>query len=309
MRLLCSTEFALALFGALTLLAIPGTFGAQRWLYRSPLYVALLALLGASTLACTLRRRRSLAPAVVVVHTGVLVILLGALLGTRGFVATVNVYEGVGVDRFYRADLGRDVPLGFLLTVGKIHRESYPVPVQVGVLKGGEKMALQTLHTSGSFSLDRYRVRVNELDVAEQRLHLTVLDGNRVVGNIDTADDGTLPPAFPYAFRLVAYKNPVVKRFWADLHLSREGREVAAGDAEVNNPFDWEGLSFFTTQIDSDREGRPYAGIQIVRDPGRPVVFAGMALIAIGTIAAWFRRRRGPAAQTSRGSWGKTRSP
>lgn len=289
-RFLSSTELALALFGALGLLAIPGTLGTQRWLYGSPLYTGLLALLGVSTLVCTQRRRRSLSPAVMVVHAGVLVVLAGGLLGMRGFVATVNVYEGESVDRFYRADLDRDVPLGFSLTVGKIRSETYPAPVKVGVLKGGEKAALQTLVVGGSFPLHRYLVRVDGLDVGRRLLRLTVLHNGRVVGTTDTLDSGSLPAGFPYAFRLVAYRDPAVKRFWTDLRLSRDGREVAAGSAEVNAPFVWEGLTFCTTQIDRDRDGRPYAGIQVVRDPGRVTVFCGFGIVALGVLLSFLRR-------------------
>jgi cytochrome c biogenesis protein ResB len=92
---------------------------------------------------------------------------------------------------------------------------------------------------------------------------------------------------------LVGYKTPRLKRQWVDLMLTDSSGLVSEGTAEVNGPFQWGGLYFFNTQVELDPKGVPYAGIQIVRDPGRWLVFSGMTMVALGALMATFRRRYG----------------
>ena len=99
-----------------------------------------------------------------------------------------------------------------------------------------------------------------------------------------------LPPSFPLDFKLVAFKNPYLKRLWVDLLLSNKTKTLAEGTSEVNNPFRWNGLYFYNTQVDHDAAGRSFAGIQIVNDPGRPYVFLGFAITSVGAVMCFFRR-------------------
>jgi hypothetical protein len=176
------------------------------------------------------------------------------------------------------------------LKVKKINKAYYPVSVQVGVLKGAEKFGLFTLKTGESFNLGEYTVLVGNLDPAAKNLMLTVSDQRGPIGFADTSGAGQLPAAFPYEFRLVAFKNPVLKRMWVDLQLSRDSRILAEGSSEVNSPFHWDGLDFFHVQSMRDPAGRSYAGIQIVRDPGRPLVFTGLATVVLGALLIFARR-------------------
>jgi len=88
----------------------------------------------------------------------------------------------------------------------------------------------------------------------------------------------------------VAFKNTVIKRFWVDLDFLENGHIVKSGTTEINAPLHWNGLDFFNTLISLDQDKRPYAGIQIVKDPGKYVVYTGMIILSIGTILAWYRR-------------------
>lgn len=292
-RLITSTELAIVLFLAICLLAIPGTFSESRKFYSSPLFVVLLGLVGVSTFVCTVKRVKTLPFPVLVIHGGFILTLAGAVVSTFGFVATVNIYEGTSVREAYRWDMEADAPLGMELTVKKTSAEYYPVPVQVGVLKGGEKFGLFTLKTGESFRLGEHTVVPGNLDTSSRNLHLTVYDQGRLIGYADTSGERHLPAGFPYDFRLVAFKNPVMKRMWVDLQVSRDSRIVAEGTSEVNSPFHWEGLDFFHVQTKRDAAGRPFAGIQIVRDPGRPLVFSGFAILVLGVLLTFARRMYG----------------
>jgi len=75
--------------------------------------------------------------------------------------------------------------------------------------------------------------------------------------------------------------------------LSKGAEILAEGSSEVNKPLKWEGLSFYHTRADVDQYGMPFAGIQITRDPGRPFVFFGFAIMGFGAAAYIMRRLYG----------------
>lgn len=284
------TELALLLFGVIALLTIPGTFGIGRSWYSSPLFKVLLGLLMLNLLVCTVQRWKRLKWQVVLLHAGVLVVLCGAFLTSLGYVATVNVYEGGKTELAYRWDLQKDAPLGFDLAVVKINRDYLPIPVRVGVLRGNEKVDLFTLKTGESFNIGGYQVRADSLDLRTETLFLTISQGDRTVGTASTSGEAALPGGFPYSFKLVAFKNPVLRRTWVDLKLQQEANTLSEGSTEINHPFQWRGLYFYSTLIDKTPSGEPYAGIQIVSDPGRSVVFAGFVLAGLGALALLIRR-------------------
>ena len=287
---LASTECAVVLFLAIALLAIPGTFTESRAIYSSPLFLSLLGCFGLNLVLCTVKRLKTLSRPVLIMHSGVILTLAGCIATSFGYVATVNVYEGDRTDLVYRWDKKQDVPLGAELVVKKVNREYYPIPVKVGVLRGEEKEGLFVLKTGESFDLKNYRVKVESLEFPAENLKLSVFDQGRLIGTCDTASASALPPGFPYVFKLVAYQNPSLKRLWVDLALARNSEMLAEGTSEVNSPFQWNGLYFYNTLVDRDAAGTVYAGIQIVRDPGRPYVFAGFAIMGLGAVLSFIRR-------------------
>lgn len=292
-RRLSAPELTLLLIGLLIAVIIPGTFGESRTLYRHPLFIALVAVFAVHLLSCTISRWRTLARSTVTIHTGVLTCLVAGLFSSFGYVATVNIYEGGSADAAYRWDLEQDAPLDVRVTLRRINREYYPVPLRVGILKNGGKYALIETRNGAVFEIDDLSVQVLLLDVAHESLELKVSRQGKVVGTCDSNGNGDLPTGFPYQFKLVGFQNPVLKRIWLDLSLASNGRTMATGSAEVNHPLSWRGLTFHHVQVDQDKAGAPYAGLQIVRDPGRPLAFTGFTIIAIGALGAMIRRLHG----------------
>lgn len=285
-------ELAVVLFLAVAVLAIPGTFTESRALYAHPAFVGLLGGLALNLVLCTVRRFRSLSVPVLILHLGVVLVCGGVIARAFGHVATVNVYEGTSVNMVYRWDLEKDVPLGADLTIRRINRDYYPIPVKVGVLKGDVKDSLHTLKTGDSFAVGPYRVTAESLAFPAEVLTLSVFRDGRLIGTCDTGGGRSLPPDFPYSFKLVAFQDPVLKRLWVDLALSRDSLPIAEGTAEINAPFIWNGLYFYNTQVGTDAMGMSFAGIQVVRDPGRPCVFTGFAIMGLGAVLAGVRRFR-----------------
>jgi hypothetical protein len=290
-KFFASTELAVALFLVISLVAIPGTISNNRSIYSSPFFIALLGLFGLNLLLCTQKRFKSISLPVLILHGGVIVTLLGCIVASFGYVATVNLYEGTGVNQVYRWDRKIDVPLGFDMMLKKINWEFHPMPIRIGVLKGQNKEKLFELKTGQAFDFDGYRIEVGPVTFNSENLKLSVFKNGRVIGTFNTLTGlNDLPAAFPYSFKLVAFKTPILKRQWVDLQLEDATGVLAKGTSEVNGPFQWSGLYFFNTQVEMDQKGVPYAGIQVVRDPGRWLVFSGMIIVAIGAFLATFRR-------------------
>jgi len=290
-KFLASTELAVALFLVISLVAIPGTISNNREMYSSPFFTSLLALFGVNLILCTQRRFASISKPVLVLHGGVIITLLGCILASFGYVATVNLYEGTRVDHAYRWDRKVDGPLGFEMQLKKINWEFHPMPVKIGVLKGQEKVGLFELKTGQFFDFNGYRISVGPVAFGTENLKLSVSEKGRFIGSYNTLSGlSDLPADFPHSFRLVAFKTPRLKRQWVDLMLADASGVATEGTAEVNGPLQWGGLYFFNTQVDRDRDGVSYAGIQIVKDPGRWLVFSGMVIVAIGAVLATLRR-------------------
>ncbi len=294
-RFLASKRFAVILFLLISLSLVPGTLAKEdfhlSWLSR-----ILFGCMVLNLLLCTMQRLRTLPGPVLMLHAGTMVVVTGAVISSFGYIATVNIYEGTAVDSVYRWDKRKDVPLGYELGVRQIHQEYYPVAVRVGVLRGAEKIGLFELKTGGSFPLGAYSVHADALDLSSKTLKLSIYQGGRLIASAETESAAGLPQDFPYTFRLVAYKNPAVKRVWVDLELARGPEMIAAGTSEVNAPFHWDGLDYYCPAVDRDPYSAAYAGIQIVKDPGRPVVFAGFAVICSGCLFWVYRKFSGRSA-------------
>jgi hypothetical protein len=282
-RRLASKQAALILFSLLGLSLVPGTFAETDFHVSVPSRI-IIGCIGVNLLLCTARRLKNLPLPVLVMHVGALLIIAGATVSAFGFVATVNIYEGATTDTAYRWDLEEDRRMDVAITVKGIKTEFYPVPVRVGVLKGRDKVGLFELKTGGSFTIDGYRIKAEALMMPLSILKLSVFQGDRQLGTADTEGAGELPQDFPYAFRLVAFGNPVYKQVAVELALTQGPQVVAEGIVEANSPLVWNGLYYYHTQLEWDKYGKAYAGIQIVKDPGKPFVYMGFAVLAMGSV-------------------------
>lgn len=291
-RFLASKGFAVVLFLLLCVVLIPGTLAETREISLGLTGSIIVGLMALNLALCTLQRLKSLSKPVLVMHIGTLLVIGGAVAGSKGFVATVNIYEGSTVDTVYRWDLKKDMPLGVDLTVKQISLEYYPAPVKVGVLREGKKVGLFTMKTGEDFQLKQYKVRVDALELPAENLRMSIFSGDRLIGSADTEGWKDLPPDFPYEFVLVAFRKPSLKQAGVDLVISKKSQIIAEGKSEVNSPLTWESLSFYNTSYDVDDHGLRYAGIQITNDPGRPFVYAGFAVMGLGSAMYFLGRLR-----------------
>ncbi|MBI4826978.1 MAG: ResB-like family cytochrome C biogenesis protein [Nitrospirae bacterium] len=287
---LSSKELTIILFTVICPILAVASFSESIFPFVWYMIKALLALIILNLFFCTLQRIKTLSRPVLIIHLGVIIVFIGGGISSFGYVATVNIYEGSTVDKVYRWDVKQDVSPGIEITVTKLHEEYYPAPLKVGVLRGGDKFGLFTLTIGESFRAGNYRIQADTLDVTSQKLRLSVFNADSYIGYADTTGVMELPADFPFDFKLVAYMNPVIKKTWVDLVLSRNGEVVAEGSTGVNSPFTWQGLKFFHTATNRDPDRNPFVGIQITRDPGIPIVYAGFCIVFIGGTAYLLRR-------------------
>ncbi|OGW32197.1 MAG: ResB-like family cytochrome C biogenesis protein, partial [Nitrospirae bacterium GWC2_42_7] len=289
-QILISKQLAAALFAAVCIFSIPGTFTEERYLYSGIIISVIFGLMGLNLLFCTLERARVLSKPVILMHIGGLVVLVSGVISSFGFLATVNIYEGNMTDKAYRWDIKQDVPLGVDLAVKKINTEYYPVPVKVGVKRGEEKVGLFELKTGESFSIGDYSIKAENIELPSESLSLSIFQQNNFIGSANTSGTVDLPDNFPYRFVLVAFQDPRLKRVWVDLSISDGNNVIAEGSSEVNSPFKWNGLNFYHTEINSDKYGFKYAGMQVTRDPGKPYVFFGFSIMGIGCLMYFLKK-------------------
>jgi len=276
-----TTLALLILLAAVLVLFVAGTVGV------GPV-AALLAALALILTSCTVRRFRGLRRPTLLVHLGVLVILAGGGLTSRGFVATKNIYVGTETATFFRWDLEREADLGFAIRVEEVVPRYYPTQVRIGVLHEGRKDRLLEVATDRPVAVADFFVTARDLDPIKKTVTFVVSDAHGTLLARLAPDE----PFGSHAFRLVAFQPPKLRQITARLRLIREEKPVAEGEVAINHPFTWQGYQISLTNFAHDDAGRPYIGLQVSRDPGRPVVYGGFVILIAGALLGLVPRRR-----------------
>ncbi|HRU40224.1 MAG TPA: cytochrome c biogenesis protein ResB, partial [Candidatus Goldiibacteriota bacterium] len=142
MSFLSSMKLSVGLFIVISAASLAGTLmpqeTANRAIYGSLWFIALLAALMVNTLACVMRRKISLKNAgSVLMHLGVPVIMAGAIIGiTAGFYGEVTLYEGQSTDKIIGAK--KEEALLFTLRLDRFEIEKYPVKARHFITSHGE---------------------------------------------------------------------------------------------------------------------------------------------------------------------------
>lgn len=230
-----------------------------------------------------------------VTHLSILLVIAGALVGSAGFVSTVNVYVGGYTDVAYNWSTGRDEPLGFRLNVENFNLKYYPVETTLSVrrISTGEKLGVLNTREGGVVDIPGTNLSASptSVDMARREALLKLYDNGRLIGLYDTglkSGGPAAPPAFDYALFLDAAGPRELMSVAGTVSLARDGTPVKKGLVAVNNPLRFEGISIYQTSFGKDPEGREYTGFQIVRDPGLPLVWSGFALLLVGLFLSFY---------------------
>ncbi|MBN1673293.1 MAG: cytochrome c biogenesis protein ResB [Kiritimatiellae bacterium] len=261
--------------------AIPLADGAHTVVFRTPMFVLVLATLGVTLVLCGARHLSLRRADFALAHLGVVVILAGAFVGfvagrKRTFavpvVAEHTIREIPALD-----DRQTPIRLDFGITVARFDVAFYeptynlytPVPAPGDRGRAADyvfvkKLALGRdgrLMVDERVALDRARLADAGGELREQ----IVLDDGRVL------QIGRTP-----------------KHFAAALRLSRNDQLVREAMLEVNRPVSFAGWRFYL--MDYDHQHRRYVVLSARRDPGRLLVIAGIWAVMSGTAVMCWRR-------------------
>ena len=106
----------------------------------------------------------------------------------------------------------------------------------------------------------------------------------------DTQSSGPSPLQMVYESRGVAIQKTMpdgpIKSFKSTLELVEGQAVVGHRVVEVNSPFSYEGYTFY--QSGYNPEDLSYTSLQVVKDPGVPVVYAGFSLMIVGLFIVFY---------------------
>ena len=77
-----------------------------------------------------------------------------------------------------------------------------------------------------------------------------------------------------------------IKHFTSKLRIVENGQTVAEKTIRVNDPLKHRGYAIY--QSSYDPEAGEFSGLQIVKDPGIPVVYSGFGALCFGVIFIFY---------------------
>ena len=259
--------------------AIPVHQGAQAAVFTTPVFIVLLVLLGASVIACCIRRGFSLRHlGFHMAHAGVVCILAGAAVGFiagRAADVTVPVVAGHAISRLLCRD-GTAIPLDFSIGATRFVAESYDPDYHLFRPAGGtddpgfEFAGTVRAGGDGSFAVSPgSRVRAAELRTGSNEwVQQHVLDNGW------------------FLQKAVA----IPRHFQATLRFADESSPTREAELSVNRPVTHHGWRFFLMSYQEEPNLRIVLTAR--KDPGRRAVIAGIYALMAGTGMLCFSRTR-----------------
>lgn len=74
--------------------------------------------------------------------------------------------------------------------------------------------------------------------------------------------------------------------FISKVSILKSGKEILSKDIQVNVPLNFAGYNFF--QFSYDSQNLSWTGLQVVKDPGVPVIYAGFVLLILGLVMIFY---------------------
>ncbi len=99
-------------------------------------------------------------------------------------------------------------------------------------------------------------------------------------------------------FKIDKAPNGSIDNFKSSLRITDKGFPEQSRVLTVNHPVSYKGYSFY--QASYDPQDPSWSGIDVVKDPGMPLVFAGLLLLNAGVILSVYERS--PVRKLERGS-------
>lgn len=248
---------------------------------------------------------------VYVVHTSVLVIMAGALVGNFwGYAGFVNIPVGQSVDHM-TLDNGQPRPLGFSVRLDKFDIAYYPNGMpseyrsEVTFIDGGKETQKSSLIVNDPAEyqgIDFYQssygndLKAMEVDLVrdgkKQRLTLKARAINQLPGGAKAAIQGWRERVEMGAM----YKGPVARILYQEGQGEPQAYTAFGPGVKMPQPGP---IKFEIVKVQTE----PYSGLQVKYDPGVWLIWVGCTLMVVGfLIAFYFSHRKvwirlGPAGQ------------
>ncbi len=320
----------------LTLLSIYGAFlGADRakaFFNSLPLAVYWFALAALLVVGLAVFRRLLQIPALLLMHLGCILILLGGMWGSKaGHVMQRQLF---GIDKVVRGQLRlkigdqtpvnraiiedsnsiRELPVAVTL---KDFRMEYYEPGEIIIksqkgkvwrlpAKPGVQVSLGALgKITVQKSFGNFKLRTE----GDKHVPYDAPGGsNPAVQVLVEKPDGTttagyifenFPPMFPQAVGFEPTYQRAIKDYISEVEIVADGKPVAAKAIEVNHPLHYGGYHLYQQSLDEDNAGQ-YTILQVVSDSGLNVVYGGFVMLIAGVFWHFWGRRALIAVKTRR---------
>jgi len=325
LKILASTRLAVGLLATIAVAAAAGTFLPSLDVYRSAWFAALPVLLALNLAACTVRRSPSLRkgfrspassagkepisrPGVYFIHSGVIVMIIGALIGAVfGFSGEMRIAEKEDADTIYLAP-GAARELGFSVRLDRFYVEYYSEGApktyrsDITFLRRGTVLGRGSLFVNHPVTFQGLRLSQADYGREAVAVELAARNGRSgIVRRLGPGEECDLPDgATVRVLRIeedMMRMGPAVKlqagsggsriQFWvfqrfADIEGQYPGLSAMYPQF---NPGLFPPWNFSVKEV----EGRYYSGIRVTRDPGAPWVAAGAVLMLAGLILSFSR--------------------
>ena len=280
-------------------------------LFHTPWFTAFLALLAGSLAMVAVRRQAWRLPmwGHLGCHIGVVVVLVGGTVGRlSGRKAFLDLREGSSAASVLATEggveTGERIPLGFAVRLDDFDVDRYRAETRVVAYRiDGDSMrpflsldaALGSGWSKAGEDGTELRVLGTKGAAAELELRSKGSVTRRTLGG--SSKNATWLPDGRTVLALER-RAAEAKAYRSRLSILEGGKTVCTKTIEVNDPLSWRGWHFYQSSF---REEDPtWSGIQVVRDPGFPIVFAGFLMIGLGVIFVyyvrpWILRRRASA--------------
>lgn len=310
----------------LTVLSVYGAFlgdvRAQAFFGSLPLAVYWFLAVALLIAGIVLFRRLLRVPSLLLMHLGCILVLLGAMWGSKpGYAlqkrlfgidkirqARMGIYEQTEENRV-RAEDGNDIrDLPFSVRLKDFRMEYYEpgwlfirsrdgrnwrLPAEAGksLSLGGDWGTVTIRRVFQNFKIDIKNdepVTYDEPGGSNPALEVAVERPGAAPGKryVFERRPGHMNPNDPLA---MSYRRNV-KDYVSELEIIRDGQVVAAKDIEVNRPLYYGGYHFYQHEWGEDQHGA-YTILMVVSDSGLNVVYGGYALLIGGIFWHFWGRR------------------
>lgn len=306
-KVMISHEFSVLLMLDIAIATLVGTLWTTGGVFAAPWFVSVIGLMGTSSLLCiilNLPARKKVS--YLMVHSSILTVLAGSVVThytkEEGY---IHIYEGettkhIDVMRNGKVSIVLDdnlrkkketKELPFSVRMDKFDVEFYEATPMLYFFVKGKDRAVGTLELKKGEQTTVEGVTVKAIGLSEKEVVPVPGHAPVPVQVAQFEANGKATGLFPgkhalvdglaIMFRMRAGEPKVYQSTLTVLDDS--GNEVQTQKVVVNDPLRQDGWWFY--QSNWDPKNRRYSGIHVVRDPGLPLVFLGLIILVLGTLA------------------------